>query len=170
MARYSLWLLLPPEAERAFRVAKRTADKALKGDDFQPHLTVAGAFETSLEHFRRICVDAIHTSEPASAGWSVAPSDYELGETYFQSLYVRCNVSQGVRFIRQSVFQALGVPDTDFIPHISLYYGKADAEARRKILPELPRPIGTFQTRQFSIAGEGDKPMSWEIVLELPTM
>ncbi|MEO1475499.1 MAG: hypothetical protein AAFS13_03880 [Pseudomonadota bacterium] len=143
------------------------ADDALGGADFVPHLTVAGSFEVEFDQFLSLSKMAVSARKSVGAPLTVTPIAYDVGETCFQSLYLRCDVSDAVRVVRRALHTAFFQQEPDFMPHISLYYGDADQRARRSVIADLPPPIGPFEAGGFAIAGEGETPMTWKIVERL---
>lgn len=165
MTRYSVWLLPPPDAEAAFRAAKTVADAALGGLDFDLHLTVAGAFDMDPAQLLAVCrAETGRLRERGEGSVEVAPTCTSIGETYFQSLFVRAEVSDNLRALRAAIYAAAGDADPGFEPHISLYYGTAPRDRKIILLPDLPPAPTPFRSDRFALASNARAPTAWDII------
>jgi cyclic phosphodiesterase-like protein len=126
----SLWLM-PDEtsAERLSAVVSSLASR-LGTPFFPPHVTllhgVARAEETIL--------DVTAGLVERFAGQAVSLGPVEGTSEYFRSLYLRVGPAASLRTAHALAAQAFGIPpDPEYLPHLSLVYGRLDSAGRDRI-------------------------------------
>jgi 2'-5' RNA ligase len=148
-AKLSLWLM--PEGEVHDRLAdliERLASR-LGTVPFAPHVTLIGALSVSEGQV----MDATRGLADALAPVSVNLERVEASDQYFQCLYVRVHVSEALR--KSHTFaarQLLTDAPSDYLPHLSLVYGKLEPCTSAGLVRELETKLwGSFEARRIHV-------------------
>jgi len=136
------------------------------GPSFIPHITLLSGLrgdEQSLVAKTHRLADEVEELHIELAG-------PEAGTTFFQCVYMRVFESDSLLQARQAAGDTFGLPATDYLPHLSLYYGPISDEQRAKIMAEVPDQARcNFAVSAIElIRASSDRPSDWHCVERAP--
>jgi 2'-5' RNA ligase len=134
--RFTLWLLLAPEAHERFQALIAGLSTRLGTPLFPPHVTLLEGLAGSGEELRQ------RTRALAAA---IEPFEAHLLEAawldeYFRCLFVDVALSRALRDAREAARRVFDRRVTaEFRPHLSLVYGDLQEPEKEKILDDIGR-------------------------------
>ncbi len=163
-AGHSLWLV-PPEPEREqLSVLIRELSTSFGTPVFEPHLTLLGGLEDSLDDLWSRAEQLALTLAP----FQVHVEGVETGEDYFQSLFVRVKITSELRQAELRARQKFGSKRTaPFVPHVSLLYGTIAADAKARVRSEFASRLPKrFSLDRLCLVSTEGPPEAWAQVGE----
>lgn len=158
----SLWLLpaLPVQSELARRI--ENLGLRLSTPRFEPHMTLTAPVDL-LEG------EIIAAAREIAA--SLAPLTIRfdgIGQTdaYFRCLFLRAEKRRDLLAAHEHACAQLGrAPEADFMPHLSLVYGKLTQETKAALTEEItPRAPTTIVADRVGICGLVGSPDAWKVI------
>ena len=134
--RFSLWLLLPREAQARFQSLIAGLSARLGTPCFEPHITLLGGLVGSDEALRR---------QTCALAAAIEPFEIRLREAtgldeYHRCLFVEVALSAALREAHAAARQVFNQPrEADFYPHLSLVYGNLEEKEKENILDDIGR-------------------------------
>lgn len=144
----SLWLV--PEGAAAARLTGCIEGLAhARGTPgFAPHVTLLGGVLRPEPDVRRACAALARTLRPLS----IRLGPVEARDDYFRRVFVRVAETGPLRRARAAAGRTLGVVDGDFMPHLSLVYGKLAGARMAAALREASAVSGrAFVARRLEL-------------------
>ncbi|HEU5324245.1 MAG TPA: 2'-5' RNA ligase family protein, partial [Methylomirabilota bacterium] len=164
-ATFHLWLKPAGPAYEVLGGAIRELAQELGAPVFEPHVTLLGHLEgTELDHARRT----------EQLGRELRPFPIVLteashGDTYFQCLFMTVQPSAVVMDAHVLARRVFHRTEVDYMPHLSLVYGRYPEGRRREIIARLPAAVRTsFGVNAVHlIKAESQDPRDWHEVLRV---
>lgn len=131
---HSLWLL-PSQADEAY-LQKLLQELSAEFDTpgFQPHLTVLGDLTLEREKIQYGARQAVTNTAPINA----QVLDIAYFDEYFRSFFLHMEHQPALLALYERSCRQLGVvPDTGFMPHISLLYGSLQLATKQTLQTRL---------------------------------
>lgn len=136
-----------------------------RGPFFPPHITLAGPFQGTESDVRE---------QVASLASSMSPFSVTLGslageDTFFRAFYLSINDELQLTQVREQVVKQLGLVETTYVPHLSLFYGDIEDATREEMCRELQYPIGTtLQVHHLALYRTEGAPEAWKQITQFP--
>jgi 2'-5' RNA ligase len=89
---------------------------------------------------------------------------YGMKNYFFQAFYVAVELNEELQSTRSKICEFLNTENDEFMPHLSLYYGKQEEPKKRALLPELPEIEGSFMAETFYLVSFDPKNIEWKIL------
>lgn len=164
---YSLWLIPHEQNPKKylFKVTSQLA-KRHNGPVFEPHLTILGDVDLSLETLS----DKINKVVQKTRVLILETSTVEYSSTYFQCVFVRVKPTPDLMQLYDNLKQNLGLTKSSvFMPHISLLYGDFPYQERHKIANSLRLETQVFSSESIVITPSGADvtPDKWDHLKEI---
>lgn len=162
---YSIWLV--PEARSANCIGALINDLAGKhgSDPFPPHITLAERIYGSEDRVLRnaeLLATGFEEKLVAGTDW-IGHSDF-----YYRSLFVRIKRSNGLKLANSKARAVFKLPESEFMPHMSLMYADLPEPAKRNIADELirssPEWLSGFVLDKISVYRIEDRIPKWKEV------
>ena len=87
-----------------------------------------------------------------------------MKDYFFQAFYVKVNLNQDLQTARSIICDMLKIENEEFMPHLSLYYGKQALEKKQALLTELPDIEGSFMAETFYLVSFDPENIEWKIL------
>ena len=156
----TLWAIPKKEEVPLILNAKQTIDNKLKGPNFPIHMTLSGKIDLNKTDEKGIEEKMVNNFSP----FEVFFKGYGMKDYFFQAFYVEVNLNQDLKEVRSKICDILKLEDEEFMPHLSLYYGKKSLEEKQSLLSELPEIEGSFITETFYLVSFDPKNIEWKIL------
>ncbi|HEX7044556.1 MAG TPA: 2'-5' RNA ligase family protein [Burkholderiales bacterium] len=161
-ARYTLWLMPPPEAgERFARLIERLS-RRLGTPCFVPHLTLCSAADLD---------ESVAVTRARAAARHLAPVPVHLtglstGDSYFRCVYVLAERTEALLAAHRAACAHFGVdPAADYLPHLSLVYGDLAREEKERLVDEIGRRFDTrFTADRIALCAPAGPPQGWRLL------
>ena len=163
---WSIWAM--PTANQSVAIQKIIDElkERYDGPSFQPHLTLAGYVEGSLERIKKKCSQLKDSVEPVSVPIA-AKMNYT--DSFFQSLFIEVEKERKLVQLSATIVELLGADTASFRPHISVYYGYLDTATKKKEIDNTIPKIKLFRLlidRVFIVACDHER-LKWDIKAEV---
>ena len=156
----TLWAIPKKEEVPLILNAKQTIDNKLKGPAFPVHMTLTGQFDLNLSKVKVLEEEMANAIDPIEISYK----GYGMKDYFFQAFYVKVNLSQDLQSTRSKICDMLKIENEEFMPHLSLYYGKQALEKKQSLLTELPDIEGSFMAETFYLVSFDPKNIEWRIL------
>ena len=156
----TLWAIPKKEEIPLFLESKRLIDNKLKGPGFPIHMTLAVQFDlnpSKVKNLEEEIADRINPIEISYKG-------YGMKDYFFQAFYVKVDLNQNLQSARSKICDIVKIQDEEFMPHLSLYYGKKSLEKKQSLLAKLPEIEGSFTAQTFYLVSFDPKNIEWKIL------
>lgn len=163
---YYLWLMPVDDALRRLQGIIDRLAEAYGGPVFMPHVTLLSglhADEASLIKTHRRLASGL---EPFNLHLTVP----EAGTTFFRCIYMRVAENLSLLQARQAAARAFALPENNYTPHLSLYYGDASPERRAIILAAVSgqAKISFLVGSIGLIRADSESPVDWYCIDRVP--
>ncbi len=140
--------------------AKQSIDNELQGPAFPIHMTLAGQFDMNQSEINSLEEAMVSKLDPIEISYK----GYGMKDYFFQAFYVKVNLNQDLQTSRSKICDILKIKNEEFMPHLSLYYGKQALEKKQSLLTELPYVEGNFIAEVFYVVSFDPKNIEWKIL------
>lgn len=162
-SRFSLWLLLPREAQERFQALIARLSARLGTPAFEPHITLLGGLTGAEEDWRqrtRALAGAIKSFEVRllAVTWL---------DEYYRCLFVEVTQSRALLDAHQTARKVFDQrPETGFYPHLSLVYGDLKEHEKEAIVDEIGRYFDeSIRIEELALYDtSGGTPPAWRCV------
>jgi len=156
----TLWAIPKKEEIPLFLESKRLIDNKLKGPSFPIHMTLAAQFDLNLSKVKNLEEEIAKRINPIEISYK----GYGMKDYFFQAFYVKVDLNQNLQLARSKICDIVKIEDEEFMPHLSLYYGKKSLEKKQSLLAELPEIEGSFTAQTFYLVSFDPKNIEWKIL------
>ena len=156
----TLWAIPKKEEVPLFLEAKRLIDNKLKGPSFPIHMTLAVQFDLNPSKVKNLEEEIANRINPIEISYK----GYGMKDYFFQAFYVKVDLNQDLQSVRSKICNIVKIEDEEFMPHLSLYYGKKSLEEKQSLLAELPEIEGSFKAETFYLVSFDPKNIEWKIL------
>ena len=156
----TLWAIPKKEEIPLFLESKRLIDNKLKGPGFPIHMTLAAQFDLNLSKVKKLEEEIAKRINPIEISYK----GYGMKDYFFQAFYVKVDLNQNLQSARSKICDIVKIQDEEFMPHLSLYYGKKSLEKKQSLLAELPEVEGSFTAQTFYLVSFDPKNIEWKIL------
>jgi 2'-5' RNA ligase len=156
----TLWAIPKKEDVPLILNTKQTIDNKLKGPSFPIHMTLAGQFDLNPSKAKTLEEEMANAIDPIEISYK----GYGMKDYFFQAFYVKVNLNQGLQTTRSKICDLLKIENEEFMPHLSLYYGKQALEKKQSLLTELPDIEGSFMAETFYLVSFDPENIEWKIL------
>ena len=77
-------------------------------------------------------------------------------------------LNKELKMTRSKICEVVGIEDGEFMPHLSLYYGKQKEQKKQALLSELLEIEGSFIAKTFYLVSFDPKNIEWKILSSIP--
>ncbi len=164
--RYSLWLLPEPGAAGVFSETIDRIGQQHRGPRFPPHVTILGWLmgdeQTLADRTARLAAGLKPLSLKV-AGFGGEP-------TYFRCLYVRLDADTGIRDAHAAASREFSAGyGKGYLPHVSLHYGRLDADKKTRLIDELRGAVlSGFTVDRLQLVHITVAISDWRVVASFP--
>jgi hypothetical protein len=137
---YAIWLEFSKEGRDRLSTIITQLAKKFGTAVFEPHLTMLGGIPITIQG-AAIKMKELYVA--ATLPLILSLEAIEVGETFYQALYITCEPTKELIRTSTEVQKTFGITK-QFQPHISLLYGDVSLEAREGIKKELKNEEGLF--------------------------
>ena len=156
----TLWAIPKKEDVPLILNTKQTIDNILKGPSFPIHMTLAGQFELNPSEAKTLEEEMANAIDPIEISYK----GYGMKDYFFQAFYVKVDLNQNLQSARSKICDIVKIQDEEFMPHLSLYYGKKSLEKKQSLLAKLPEIEGSFTAQTFYLVSFDPKNIEWKIL------
>lgn len=159
----TIWVIPNKEEVSLILDCKQTIDKELMGPDFPIHMTLAVDFDLNEEvskDFEKKISGNLFPFEINFEGFGM--KDY-----FFQAFFVKVDLDKNLKLIRSKACELLKIKNSEFMPHLSLYYGKEKKEIKKSLLPKLPKIKGSLMVKELYLVSFDPNNIEWKILNRL---
>ena len=156
----TLWAIPKKKEVPLFLEAKQLIDSKLNGPSFPIHMTLAGQFDLNSLKVKNLEEEITNRISPIEISYK----GYGMKDYFFQAFYVKVDLKQDLQSIRSKICDIVKIEDEEFMPHLSLYYGKKTLDEKQFLLTELPEIEGSFTAETFYLVSFDPKNIEWKIL------
>ena len=156
----TLWAIPKKEEVPLFLEAKRLIDNKLSGPNFPIHMTLAVQFDLNPSKVKNLEEEITNRINPIEISYK----GYGMKDYFFQAFYVKVDLNQDLQSARSKICDIVKIENEEFMPHLSLYYGKKSLEKKQSLLAELPEIEGSFTAETFYLVSFDPKNIEWKIL------
>jgi len=156
----TLWAIPKKEEVSLFLESKQLIDNKLKGPGFPIHMTLAGQFDLNTSKVKNLEEEITDRINPIEISYK----GYGMKDYFFQAFYVKVDLNQDLQSVRSNICNIVKIEDEEFMPHLSLYYGKKSLEEKQSLLAELPEIEGSFIAETVYLVSFDPKNIEWKIL------
>ena len=127
---FSIWGKFEENEMNIISNIKKIVNSKLKGPDFQIHVTLAGPLLKHDEATNLVLKNLCSKTK----NFKINLQRYELTEEKYKSLFIKINKSKELLNLRLNLEQKLKIDNSNYYPHISLYYGLVENIKKKKLL------------------------------------
>ncbi len=134
--RYWIWGQFDHQSSIDVNKTKEKVNRQLLGPEFDSHLTLSGPLalaDRDVRKFLNLISNEYHKFNIYSEG-------IEGKDLFFQSLFIKIREDKKLLALKKLIDDRLGLNSREYFPHISLFYGKAKKDTKRKIIEEVDFP------------------------------
>ena len=158
---YSLWLLPSLAVRGALAQAIHDLSRRLSTPTFEPHITLAAPAQAAE-------AEIVAHAERFAANLASVPIRFDgIGHTeaYFRCLFLRAEKSAVLLAAHRQACAELGrPPEADYMPHLSLVYGRLDTGAKLKLIEEIGRRLPTsILSDRLGVCTMVGPPDAWKV-------
>ena len=162
---YSIWLLTQNKSTQTYlqSLVNSLASKH-QGPQFEPHLTMLGDLDLTLDAVNKNCQKLAHQFKPIQ----VETGPIEYSTTYYQCVFVRIKPNPELMSFYDSTKQSFKLTSSSvFMPHISLLYGDIPYSKRHQIIKSFSFKPQSFLFDLLVVTPGGENPPSeWKHLSE----
>jgi len=156
----TLWAIPKKEEIPLFLSAKQTIDNKLNGPPFPIHMTLVSQFDLDLSEVKDLEEKMANEIEPIE----IVYKGYGMKDYFFQAFFVKVDLNEDLQATRSKICNILKIENEEFMPHLSLYYGKQAPKKKQSLLTELPEIEGSFMAETFYLVSFDPKNIEWKIL------
>ena len=167
MRDYSLWLLPPPRERAAWRALIRRLADAFDAPAFEPHVTLLGGIAGP----RRQVLAAAREWAASIAPPTARPRGLAHLDEYYRCVFVELEKTPELLAARRRAKTIFDRAGSDYMPHLSLLYGRFDAATKRRAIAAVADPFDTpftLSSAALVAMDVGGTPADWEVTEVLP--
>ena len=162
MEQYSLWLR--PEQKQINELTEIVSDLAhrYRTQPFPPHITLLSRIPADIDTIKQACKKIVEQTQVFEIPlWKI---DYT--EAYYRNFFILAEHTSSLINVHECAKKLLNfTSDEEFIPHVSLLYGKLDIETKKSLKEQLedtyPRILNCNRLDFYNSSGnESD----WHVV------
>lgn len=161
-ARYSLWLLLPREAQERVQALIARLSARLGTPAFEPHITLLGSLTGTEEDLRRRTRALAGTIE----SFEVRLLEAAWLDEYYRCLFVEVAPSRALQDAHEAAKRQFDRRlDADFYPHLSLVYGELEEKEKEQILDDIGRYFDeSIRIEELALYDTSGPPPVWRCI------
>ena len=160
----SLWAIPKKEEVPLILNAKLIIDNKLKGPTFPIHMTLVAQFQLNQSKFKALEEEIENSFDPIEIFYK----GYGMKHYFFQAFYVAVELNEELKMTRSKICEVVNIEDGEFMPHLSLYYGKQKEQKKQALLSELLEIEGSFIAKTFYLVSFDPKNIEWKILSSIP--
>lgn len=161
-ARYSLWLMPPPNAGEHFARLIERLSRRLGTPCFIPHITFCSTSDID---------EPAAVARARAAAKQLAPvpvhlTEIGIGDSYFRCVYVLAERTEALLAAYRTACAHFGVePAADYLPHLSLVYGDLARADRERLADEVGRRFDIrFTADRIALCAPAGPPQNWRLL------
>ena len=158
----SIWLL-PDSKTINYRSIINHVSKTLGSVSIIPHITLTSSFNNSEEY----SVYKLREVFLNQASFTIEAEKIDTGNAYFQSLFLNIKMNPIIKELRKKSLKYFDCREkNDYIPHMSLAYGKFEKSEKNNIINGLAKSLLNHKIHISSVAiAENDEyNLKWKII------
>ena len=156
----TLWAMPKKEEVPLILSTKKEINTHLNGPKFPLHMTLAGTFNLNPSEIKNVELGLSKSFSP----FKVFFKGYGMKDYFFQAFYVAVELNEELKRVRVKICDILNTENLEFMPHLSLYYGKEAHEKKQSLLKELPNSEGNFVVDTFYLVSFDPTNIEWKIL------
>ena len=157
---FSIWGTFEDYETNVISNIKKIVNSKLKGPDFQIHVTLVGPIlkydETTSLVLKNLC--------SRTKNFKINLKRYELTEEKYTALFIKINKSKELLNLRLNLLQKLKIDNSNYYPHISLYYGLVENTKKKKIIDLLPMFPKKITLKKLCLVDVDENNNKWKIL------
>lgn len=162
---FSIWIV--PSSDIKKQLSEIVGDLSVKyqAPNFEPHMTLLG--DVSLD--KETMLQKSHLLVSQLKPFSASLGEISFSTTYFQSVFVHIKSNAALMNANLKAKEVFQVPNTIFMPHMSLLYGDHPMEEREKIASQITI-LGnlSFNVEKIIVVPSTKDPSEWKYLAEIP--
>ncbi|MBN2545625.1 MAG: hypothetical protein JXB50_07505 [Spirochaetes bacterium] len=160
--KYSIWLMPEKITFKYFYTIIKNISKEYKSLVFPPHITILGNIIPS--DFKQIEKQSILFTENIQS-IRINVDKPEIGNNYFKALYLKIKKNNELLQLYQTAKKYFIHKDSNFYPHLSLYYGYLNKRLKKEIIIKYDfLKIKNFICNQIYIYQTAGKVLNWKLI------
>lgn len=132
---YSLWFMPSGELYDKFSGIIKDLSSKYGSPPFEPHVTLLG--DVTLSRDETLAKAQQIASSTNSFTINLTSVDYL--DSFFQCFFIRAEKTEPLLEVQRKAREMLGLPQAEYMPHLSLMYGDLPPETKEKIRDEIGR-------------------------------
>lgn len=132
--KYSLWLR--PTLTQIDEYGLIISQLAHKYDSvpFQPHITLLSGLSGNLKRLKNSCAKIVSSTKK----FDITCNNISYTNEFFRNFFILVNLRDELDKLYETTLQEFAyTPEDDYMPHVSLYYGKLNIDTKKKLVAEL---------------------------------
>lgn len=151
---YSLWLRPAQTQIDEFTEIISGLAHSYRTAPFPPHITLLSSIPTKLSIIKQICKKIVNQTQE----FDIPLQKIDYTEAYYRNFFILADVTQELSKIYEKAKIELAYKtNEDFMPHLSLLYGKLDLKTKNKLKEKLegtyPKKVNCQRLDIYNSAG-----------------
>ena len=155
MEKYSLWLR-PTQAQidEFMKIISNLAHD-FRSVPFPPHISLLSSYSNDLNTIKQTCENIVDQTQ----NFDIPLKLIDYTDTYYRNFFILALLTSTLANIYKTAKKELDYKtEEQYIPHVSLYYGKLDIESKKSLKEKLegsyPKIINCQRIDLFNTTGE----------------
>lgn len=131
---YSLWLRPTQIQIDEFTQIISSLAHSYRTAPFPPHITLLSRIPAELNIIKRICKKIVDQTQE----FDIPLQEIDFTEAYYRNFFILAELTQELsRFYEKAKIELACKTNEEFMPHLSLLYGKLDLKTKNKLKDKL---------------------------------
>ena len=155
-----IWGQFNENSTRALENAKKSVNEILNGPTFNVHLTLCGPFG----HFDSPELKKLSNISKRFDLFKIYLEEVQTKEEFYQSLFIKIIEKKDLLEFKKHIDSEFIMPNKNFFPHISLFYGKETEEKKTEAISKIMNMNNSFVLDKISLVDVDEKINAWKIL------
>ncbi|OGD54692.1 hypothetical protein A3J78_01495 [Candidatus Beckwithbacteria bacterium RBG_13_35_6] len=160
--KYSLWILPTDKLKSSLEDVIKKLAKKYNSSLFEPHLTLIGGFNSSLNEIKQGTKKLAYLIKP----FIIKTGEISFSTTYYQNVFLRVKSSACLMDVNLKAKKIFKLENDIFMPHISLLYGNQSLKIREQAVSRIKIPEAKFIADKIIVVPSIPDPKEWKHLVE----
>ena len=162
---FSLWLIPPKELTKKYTDIIIKLGNKHNAPVFSPHITLLG----NIKNKKTILLKTSQMVQIIKP-FTIKLTNVSYLNEYYKCVFLLAKKSKELINTNDIAKRIFYRENEEFIPHLSLMYGKYDEKTKKEIAAKLGTFNDSFTIDKIAVVTAGDIPKDWNIVKEFPLL
>ena len=156
---YWIWGQFDIKSTKLLTSLYQKINNKLNGPKFDIHLTISGPFPYKEDAHTKI----FENLSKKFGKLNLQLNGMKQASDFFRSLFIDVVENKTLNNLKNSIDHSFNIDQTEYLPHISLFYGIEDVAIKKEIINNLKTPKNVILDR-LSIVRVDEEIKSWKVL------